>query len=227
MRTPLAVAAALLLVFAVATPVSAECVTAVCGDEAPMADEPLTFGVAFVARIVEASTNVDEAPPGADAFDFHVGLEVTRIFRGKVPDLIEWNGYKPGSETLIAQRLRAGDTVFVAAETFDLAANHTDPFGGDVVVWRKTDLEWSFAPRLLTYSGSLVYYPAAARAADSLGEILAVVRAARLPDTSAAMVHAAVLTPGRPELPLLVAALVGLLLGLGRTRRQAGGHLGR
>lgn len=220
MRIPLAVAAALLLAFAVATPVSAECVTAVCGDEAPRADEALTFGVAFVARIVEVSTHVDEAPPGADAFDFHVGLEVTRTFRGNAPDLVEWNGYKPGSETLIAQRLRVGDTVFVAAETFDLPANHSDPFGGDVVVWRKTDQGWSFARRLLTYSNSEVYYPAAARAADSLEEILAVVRAARPPDTSTATPPVTVPTPGRPELPLLVAALVGLLLGLARTRHN-------
>ena len=184
-----------------------------CPVLASPADEPLTFGVAFTARVTEVS---DE--PGVFGYDWRVSIDVRDVYRGDVPARITWLGWRHLSAVpLYPERLHVGDLVFIAAG-YRERSRPINPFTPDVIVWHRETTGWSFYGRVLPESRDRTYYPAAARSANSLADILAVVRAAGLPDTAGVVPPPVPVTPDS-TLPLLLSAVVGHFIGVRRVGR--------
>ena len=178
-RLSSSVALAALLLTMVTSTARAECMT-----WPVRVTERLDVGYAFTATVTEASRDVDPPKPDNADFDWHVELAVERAYLGRVPDRLVFNGWDVGCHFLRGDGLRTGDRIFVANERLDLTWLPTDPFFGDVVVWKGTDDGWDFYADALDYGSDEAYYPKAARTATTTAEILRLVSAASVPDTS-------------------------------------------
>jgi hypothetical protein len=175
----LALAAGLLTVPSAS--VFAECTNPPIG-----ATDHLDVAHASSATVTEASTAVDPTLPGLAPFDWHVELGVERIYRGHAPHRLAYNGWQVGCHLLRGDKLQAGDQIFVATQTLRVAQDGRDPFAtGDVLVWKRTGDRWAFYSDALAYGFDERFYPAAARDATTTRQILRLVMAGSVPDTSA------------------------------------------
>jgi hypothetical protein len=206
---------AVLLIIASATPALAECTI-----QAPRAGSDPAFGVAFVARVADVSTDVDAPEAGASAFTWHVALEVTSVEEGTVPATIEWNGWPDTCLNFNGKRLREGETIFVAAERMKRQDGGSSPFRGDVVVWLREQGGWRLHPRALVYARDRDYYASEMRSASTLSEIRAVVAGVDPPDTSAASTVSSPVTTLDSPLGALLTGLGVLVAVIGLRRRQ-------
>lgn len=175
-------AVALLLV--VITPVLAE-----CWPPPPSRDERIPVEVAFIATVAEVSRAVDPPMAGSAPFDWHVGLTLEKTYRGRVPDELRLNGWGVGCSFLRPAGLREGDRVFIALDRLNLVENPS--LFGQILIWRREGDAWSFAADALQSGRDRAFWPAAARRATSLSEIVALVERSPLPDTAT--------TPQQPD----------------------------
>lgn len=182
------------------------------------ATERLDVGYAFTATVAEASADVDPPKPDNADFDWHVELAVERTYRGHVPDRLVFNGWDVGCHFLRGDRLRTGDRIFVATERLDLNWLPTDPLSGDVVVWKRTGDGWVLYADALDYGSDEVFYPKAARSATTIAEMLQLVSASSVPDTST--LPADQRRGANTPIPALALAfMAGLLVALKRVSR--------
>ncbi len=172
-----------LLLFAI-TPVRAE-----CWPPPPSRDDRIPVKVAFIATVAEVSRTVD--PPMADSapFDWHVELTVEKTYRGRVRDELRLNGWDVGCSFLRPAGLREGDRVFIALDRLDLVENPS--LFGQILIWRREGVAWSFAAEALQSGRDRAFWPAAARRATALSEIVALVERSPVPDTAT--------TPQQPD----------------------------
>jgi hypothetical protein len=209
------------LLLVVVTPVLAE-----CWPPPPSRDDRIPVKVAFTATVAEVSRRVD--PPMADSapFDWHLEFTLEKTYRGRVPDELLLNGWDVGCSFLRPAGLRAGDRVFITLDRLDLVENPS--LFGQILIWRRGGDGWAFAADALQWGRDRAFWPAAARGASSLSEIVALVERSPLPDTATA--------PQQPDgagsqaalaLPLVLAfvvafgAVLARLGGRARFRQRA------
>ena len=106
-------------------------------------DHRLDVGYAFIAKVDEASRDVGPPVDGNAPFDWHVELNVERVYRGDLPDRFAFDGWDAGCSPLRGDQLQAGDRVFILAEDFELAPPR-DPLSGDFLMWRDDGADWSY-----------------------------------------------------------------------------------
>lgn len=147
------------------------------------ATERLDVGYAFAATVTEVSGDVDPTPDMSD-FDWHVELAIDRTYLGKVPDSIVYNGWDVGCHDLRGDHLQIGDRILVATEHLNLDYLPGDPFEGDLIAWRAADDGWLFYADALLYASDPAFYPKAARTATTTADVLRLLTAAGMPDTS-------------------------------------------
>jgi hypothetical protein len=87
-RFLLAVACAIFVPGLAPTPALAECM-----DWPPLADQRLEVTYAFTATVTAASNRVDPADVNSAAFDWHVELRIDRVYRGRLPGRLTYNGW--------------------------------------------------------------------------------------------------------------------------------------
>ena len=184
--------ATIALVFAVLIPaLTPSPVRAECPDTAPRADERLDITHVFTATVTEASTMVDPSRPESADFDWHLELRVDHVYLGEIPERLAYNGWAVGCHELYGDRLRDGDRIFVATTVFVAtpAPPGADPFastGARVLAWNWTAGRWSFYEDALDYGSDRDFYPVAAREARTTADILRVLAAGGMPETSTA-----------------------------------------
>ena len=174
---------------AVALLFGAEEARAECFGGPPLADSRLEVGYAFIATVEEASSKVTERATGYRKFDWHVELDVTRQFRGALPDRLGYNGFKNGCTIFDGDQLKAGDRIFVFARVYEPGPSNMDPFThpeSSVVAWKRVGDEWRFFAKALPGASSPDLFPPATRDATTRAEILALLATAKMPDTSTA-----------------------------------------
>lgn len=182
------------LAIAVAPSVMAECTW-----PPPPASQTFDARFAFTATAREVSKDVPRAASGQPPYEWHVELTIDQTYRGKVPARIILNGRNYDCHTLLGQELRQGDRLFVA---FDRRGLDYGGFYGPMLLWRRTDVGWSFYPEALTYGSDARFYPAVARNATTTAQILDVISATP-PDTSTSAGPA----QEAPEQPVVLVAL--------------------
>jgi hypothetical protein len=212
-RVPAAVVLAALLLTTAAPSAVAECMDWPIGTT-----ERLDVAYAFSAMVMEASRDVDPPKPDNADFDWHVELAIDRSYRGDVPERLVYNGWDVGCHELRGDGLRTGDRIFVATERLDISHLPGDPFDGDVVVWKRTGDGWALHADALRYRSDEEFYPKAARTATTTAEILRLVSAASVPDTSTLSAPAE-RGVGAVIPALALAVMAGFVLALHRASR--------
>lgn len=186
--------------------------------ECPPGEDDLHLDVryAFVATVAEASRDVGPRVPDSAPFDWHLELDVDRIYAGDVPDTIAFDGWDAGCSAPRGDQMTTGDRVFITSEHFRLTDLPRNPMWGDFLMWRWVDGRWAFYEEATGWTGEDRWLTAAMQNASSTSSILRLVRAS-VPDTATdgAMVERNV-TRGPV---LLVAFVVGALLLVVRVRR--------
>jgi hypothetical protein len=172
---------------------------------------------AFTATVTEVSDEVD--PPMADGapFDWHVELAVSRAFRGDLPGRLTLDGWDAGCSFMRPEGLHGGDQIFMTLDRLDLERNPS--LFGQMLLWHRSGDGWAFAEDALEGGHDAASWPLAARRAHTTREILTMIEASPLPDTSTSPGK----TPGSTPIALLVAAFaVTLAISLRHaTRRRA------
>lgn len=180
----------LALVVALCLPsVFAPVALAECMDLPPRANEPIDAANAFVATVVDASNDIDPTSADGPEFDWHVELRVDRLYRGRIPDRLSYNGWAVGCHELLGDHLHAGDRLFIVSNVYRERPTPpgADPFAwidAQVLAWRLVDGRWSFYEDALDYGTDREFYPRAARQATTTAEILRLADRGFLPDTS-------------------------------------------
>jgi hypothetical protein len=186
-------------------------VSAECMGPGPIgADEIPQVAHAFIANVTEASDDVDPVDDMA-SYDWHAELSTERTFVGSNPPSLVFNGWDSSCHDFRGESLRTGDRIFVATEGLNAELQPGIPFIGDILVWRWEEGSWAFYADAMSGAEYDGYYPKAARTATTISEILTIVAAGSLPETSTA--DAVEAKPGQrpPTLPLLL-GLIALLL---------------
>ncbi len=195
-----AIAIGATLTIALAPRVLAECTWG-----PPPAGDAFKTRFAFTATVTEASDEVDPANPGEPPFDWHVELAIDRMYRGQLPARLTLNGRIEDCSYLIGQRLHEGDRLFVALDRHDL---DWDGLFGSMLAWRGVGDGWTFDPDLLNYGSDARFYPQEARLATTTAQIVNIIEAYPMPDTSTS----AAAKPHMPEPPMLLAVVFAIVL---------------
>jgi hypothetical protein len=198
-------------------------VLAECAPFPNTATSHLDVRYAFVATVTESSRDVDPPVPGNSAFDWHLELAVNRTYLGSLPSTIVYDGWDAGCHAFRADQLVTGDRIFILVEAFHPEYAPTDPFDGDVAVYRSTPDGWQFDPELLMYGADPKVYTQTVIRASTTAAILRVVTSATLPQTDAAPTTTRS-GAGTEVLPIAVflVTLPLLVLHLQRRARSAG-----
>jgi hypothetical protein len=217
-RAFMAAAGLAVLLLSAGTPVA----LAECMSWPIKATEQPRFGYAFSATVLEASEDVDQ-PTTYDAdYTWHVELAIDRTYRGQMPKRLAFNGWDVGCHSLRGDHLRTGDRIFVATSAFKPNAHLMDPFSvmnGDLIAWKRVAGRWAFYEEALDYGSDKDFYPRAARNATTTADILRIISAAGLPDTSTAMTSS--VDGERHDAPVLALVFAaGFLIALEKFRRR-------
>lgn len=216
-RTLVACLAATVLVVAFASPVLAECM-----NWPVRATEPLHVGYAFTATVVRVSKIEDLEQTGTPLYKWRATVDVEDVYRGQVPARLDLRGTEWGCSFLYVFSLKDGDRILVASERLGQGlGDETDL--GNVLVWRRTNDRWAFHEIALRDGADREFYPKVARTAKTTHDIVRLISAAALPDTSTAPPDRASTSASLPVLPATFASSLGLLLLL----RQRGRSISR
>ena len=176
----------------------------------------MPIGDAFLATVTEAS---DVEPTSAGGTSrWRIALAVEATYRGRAPKTLAFGGSDGGGcGDFLGEVLQVGDRIIIAAEDLRPGYQPSDPFQGHMILWHKTEDGWAFFAQALVYGGDEQAYPAPARAADTKAEILELIAASGLPDTSTAVAESELMHGAQAVLPSLAFA-VGFALALYRFR---------
>jgi hypothetical protein len=190
-----------------------------CGMQGPPAAIGAYRGIAVIGTVT-ANEPIDllYQPSMHRSEQVAITLGVQRPIRGFTDDsLVVIGGEKGNCSIFWASELAVGDRVLLSFKPppdeadFDLAPGAH--IAWHALVWRPTeDGGWRFARGAVQFPEG---HPAAAKAADSLSEILALVG----PDLPPTDVAAAASAPGLTETMLGLAGLGGIVVALRRFRR--------
>lgn len=210
LRTVLgAMVAACTILFAGAGTARAECMNLPLGR-----DEPPVVAFAFTGTVTNVERGDYVEDPASGLHTWNVAVVVDAVHRGAVPDRLNLRSADWGCSLLYTGNLAKGDRIFIASERLRPGVSAESDLG-HVLAWIGTGDRWAFYENGLSMGSFEDYYPAAARAATTTGEILLVVSRAVMPETSTVAAGDSGSVPAWLLAAVLVAALCAVLL---RTR---------
>lgn len=134
----------------------------------PVTDDIRDYiGVAFTAKVVEVTDEVDAPMADAAPFNWKVVFDVDRVYRGNVEEVLHWNGWGAGCSGIRPDMFKPGQRYFISTARLDPEGMRAP--GPYTLVWKQDGDRWPFHNRVLktAYGGK----PPEARTASSLRRI--------------------------------------------------------